>query len=346
MQREHEAGVKSGGRHPGPGPGQADFWAQPLSSLLASLGATPDGLTAEEAAARFRREGPNLLRERRQRALLLEFLARFRSPLVLLLLGASAISAFTGDRASFVIIAGVIALSVTLDFVQEHRATTAASRLRRSVATRVTVLRDGQPAERPAEDLVPGDVVLLSAGALVPADGRVLEARDCYVNQALLTGESFPVEKSPAAGPGRETAIAEASNAVFMGTAVISGSARVLVCRTGPATVLGLIGESLSARPPATAFELGTRNFGVLILRLAAVMVLFVIAVKPAAAAARAGVVPLRGGARGGAHAGALADDRVGDPRAGRAPDGTREGHREAPQRDPRPRQHGRALYR
>ncbi|MDP9121503.1 MAG: magnesium-translocating P-type ATPase, partial [Acidobacteriota bacterium] len=132
----------------------------------------------------------------------------------------------------------------------------------------------------PVADLVPGDVVLLSAGALVPADGRVLEARDCFVNQSLLTGEPYPVEKHPGESAAADDALAEAGNAVFMGTSVISGTARVLLCRTGSQTALGGIGESLAVRPPATAFESGTRSFGLLILRLAMLMVLFVILVN------------------------------------------------------------------
>ncbi len=138
----------------------------------------------------------------------------------------------------------------------------------------------GRPQELPARELVPGDVVTLAAGDLVPADGRVLEARDCFVTQALLTGEPYPVEKHANDGAAPGVTMSEATNAVFMGTSVVSGTARVLICRTGPRTALGEIGASLVARPPATAFEHGTRSFGLLILRLALLMVLFVILVN------------------------------------------------------------------
>jgi Mg2+-importing ATPase len=256
------------------------FWRQGAADLLAALGSSPAGLTAAAAASRLDVAGPNALRPQHERALLLQFLGRFKNPLVLLLLAASAVSAATGDVASFVIILVVVVLSVALDFFQEHRAGQAAERLRQSVAVRATALRGGAETEVPVADLVPGDVVLLSAGALVPADGLVLDARDCFVNQSLLTGEPYPVEKHPGVSTAADDALAEAENAVFMGTSVISGTARVLLCRTGSRTALGGIGESLASRPPATSFETGTRSFGLLILRLAMLMVLFVILVN------------------------------------------------------------------
>src|SRR5262249_43535348 len=194
------------------------------------------------------------------------------------------------DVASAAIISIVVVLSAALDFVQEHRAGQAAERLRQSVAVRVQALRDGVATEVPAADLVPGDVVLLAAGSLVPADGVVLEARDFFVNQALLTGEPYPVEKRPGAPPAAPDgapgdssgdALAAAGNAVFMGTSVVSGTARVLLCRTGPWTALGGIGEALAARAPATAFELGTRSFGLPLLRLPPLPLLSVLPPHP-----------------------------------------------------------------
>ncbi len=263
---------------------QGTFWTQPLSDLLIRLdvtagGAGPAGLGGAEAASRLVRFGPNVLRPARPQVLVFQFLSHFRSPLVIILLFASAISALTGDVTSFTIITVIVLLSVTLDFVQEYRAGRAAERLQRSVAVRVSVLRDGQPQDIPVDQVVPGDVVLLSAGDLVPADGRVLEARDFFVNQALLTGESYPVEKHPSDIPAG-TDLAGAGNAVFMGTSVISGSAGVLVCRTGAATALGEIADTLAARNPPTAFERGTRSFGLLIMRLTFLLVLFVVLVN------------------------------------------------------------------
>jgi len=259
----------------------ARLWQQPLAELLATLGTRPQGLDAAEAAARLARIGPNLLHPRIERTLLLEFLAHFRNPLVLVLLAASAIAGFLGDVRSFAVIGAIVLMSVTLDFVQEYRAGRAAERLKHQVALRASVLRGGAAREVAVAELVPGDVVLLAAGDLVPADGRVLEARDLFVNQALLTGESYPVEKHAAdIGPDQGVDIAAATNAVFMGTSIISGSARVVLAHTGSDTALGQIADTLARRPPSTAFERGTQSFGNLILRLTLLLVLFVLLVN------------------------------------------------------------------
>lgn len=256
------------------------FWQIPLKDLRQNLGAGPQGLDSAEAARRLTRYGANVVAGSRQRGLILEFLSRFRNPLVLLLLAASAVSAFTGEQASFIIISLIVLGSVTLDFVQEHRAGQAAERLRQSVALRARVLRDGVAQDLPAAELVPGDVVLLSAGDLVPADGRVLEAQDCFVNQALLTGEPYPAEKRPADSAAASVGPESAENAVFMGTSIISGSARTLVCNTGPRAQLGAIAGSLAKPSAATAFEQGTRQFGLFILRLTLLLTLFVLLVN------------------------------------------------------------------
>ncbi len=256
------------------------FWTRSLTDLVATLGSGPGGLSAAEAAARLERFGRNLLAARRKRFVVVEILRRFLNPLVLLLIAASAISAATGETASFLIITTIVAASVLLDFVQEHRAGRAAERLRLSVALSADVFRDGEMRHAPAADLVPGDVIHLSAGDLVPADGRVLEARDFFVNQSLLTGESYPVEKRCGELAGDAVQLEGASNSVFMGTAVISGSARVMVCRTGARSELGEISRTLGAQAPATAFEVGTRRFGLFVMRFTLLLVLFVLLVN------------------------------------------------------------------
>ena len=195
---------------------------------------------------------------------------------MVVLLVASALSAFTHEVAGFLIIAAMVLLSVSIDFAQEVRAGRVAERLRESVALRARVLRDGVLVDVPVAEVVPGDVVVLSAGDLVPADALVLEARDLFMQQSSLTGESFPVEKRP--GPGASAGGLEAAtNALFMGTSVISGSARSLVVRTGGRTEMGNIAGSLLREAPPTAFELGTRRFGMLIMRLTLLLVLFVL---------------------------------------------------------------------
>jgi Mg2+-importing ATPase len=254
---------------------ESRWGSAPIDSILRGLASGPGGLSAEEAERRLHRYGPNSLRGR-ETALLLQFLARFSNPLVVLLLLASAISALTGDVASFSIISAMVAMSVTLDFVQEYRAGRAAEALRATVGLQASALRDGAWLSIPVERLVPGDVVAISAGARIPADGRLLEGRDLFVNQALLTGEPYPVEKQaderdPATDP------IESRAALFMGTSVISGTGALLICRTGRATMLGDITARVASRPPPNAFEIGTRQFGMLIMRLTVLLSLLVL---------------------------------------------------------------------
>ena len=248
-----------------------------------------NGLTSAQAQALLQQHGPNRLQKATQQALVLQFLAHFRNPLVIVLLCASALSALTGDRSGALIIALIVVMSVTLDFVQAHRAGQAAEQLALQVAVNASVLRDGLPHEIPGAELVPGDVVLLSAGNLVPADARLLEARDFFVNQAQLTGEPYPIEKKPSATAGQLAQTADsqaweldASDCIYLGSSVVSGSARALIGRTGSATALGQIAVDLNKAAPATAFEVGTRQFGMLIMRLTLLLVLFTLLVNVA----------------------------------------------------------------
>ena len=260
-------------------PAPIRFWQLPLADLLDQLDTSTEGLDSATAAVRLAHYGPNLIHGERKSALILEFLRKFRNPLVIILLVASALSALTGDVASFFIIAAIVLISVTLDFVQEYRAGAAAEQLRHSVAVRARVLRDGKPVELPLAQLVPGDVALLAAGDLVPCDGRLLAANDFFVDQALLTGEAFPVEKAPAE-LAADTELLAAANSVLLGTSVVSGSATLLVCRTGQDTEMGEIAETLLAKAPLTAFEQGVHRFGMLIMRMTILLVLFVLLVN------------------------------------------------------------------
>jgi Mg2+-importing ATPase len=262
-----------------PDPTQDTLWRTPLPELYHKLTAGPDGLTTTEAAARLERHGPNDAATVRKRPTWIRLLSRLTNPLVVILLVASALSAAAGDTASFVIVVCIVCFSMLLDFLQEARAENAVAALRRAVAVQASVRRDGSPISLPVEALVPGDVVLLAAGDLVPADCRLIEAKDLFVNQALLTGEPYPVEKAAGAG-GSEAGFAAASNALFAGTSVISGTATALVVETGHGTALGALASSLAEKAPATAFEIGVRRFGMLVLRIAVLMVLFVLVVN------------------------------------------------------------------
>ncbi|WP_394752833.1 magnesium-translocating P-type ATPase [Crenothrix sp.] len=256
------------------------WWLKSLTEPQAELATDAAGLSSAEAHLRLTKFGQNLFRDHQQKSLILQFLARFKNPLVILLLVASAISAFTGEMANFVIITVMVLLSVTLDFVQEHRAGKAAESLRHSVSVRARVIRDGKVIDVPVTEVVPGDLAVLSAGDMIPADGLVLAAQDLFVKQALLTGESYPVEKHPGVLAADATELQDATNAVFMGTTVISGSARMRVVKTGTGTAIGAIADSLTGQPPPTAFEVGTHRFGLLIMRLTILLVLFVLLVN------------------------------------------------------------------
>lgn len=258
--------------------GAGNFSKETAAETLSRLETSPAGLTSAEAAKRLARYGANRLDERPRRRLLLNFLSRFRNPLVLVLLGAAAASAATGDPASFAIITAMVLLSVTLDFIQEHRAQNAAESLRQEVALTVRVLRDGQFRDIPAASCVPGDVISLCAGDLVPADSRLIEARDLYINEAFLTGEPYPAEKH--AGDTLDSEAQKAAvppNAAFMGSSVVSGTAKAVIVSTGRNTQLGGIARSLHAKPPPTAFAVGIRDFGLLIVRLTMLLVFFVL---------------------------------------------------------------------
>ncbi|TYP93203.1 MULTISPECIES: magnesium-translocating P-type ATPase [Nitrosomonas] len=256
------------------------WWLKPLSECQRELNADSNGLSDAEALSRLSKYGPNVFRDHHELPLFIQFLSRFKNPLVILLLVASAISAFTGEMTDFVIIMVMVISSVTLDFVQEHRAGKAAESLRRSISVRAIVMRDNKTLEVPLVNVVPGDIVLLSAGDIVPADGFVLEANDFFVKQALLTGESYPIEKRPGPLASDSTDLQSATHAVFMGTFVVSGSAKILAVKTGASTEIGAIAHSITRHLPATSFEISAHRFGLLILRLTILLVLFVLLVN------------------------------------------------------------------
>lgn len=259
---------------------QSAWWLKSLKETLESLDVKTSGLDSEEVEKRRKQFGANQFVDHKEKPIWKQLLVRFRNPLILLLLFASVISAFMGEISNFIIISILVLFSVLLDFIQEHKAGKAADSLRHSVSVQATVVRDGNTINIPVSQVVPGDLVLLSAGDLVPADGRVLETNDFFVKQSLLTGETYPVEKHLGELKELSNDITDASNAVFMGTTVISGSAKVLIVNTGANTAMGAISDSLAIKPPQNSFELGTQKFGILILRMTVLLVLFVLLVN------------------------------------------------------------------
>jgi Mg2+-importing ATPase len=267
-------------RHVAPAASTHPWWSLPQADALRSLHATPQGLTQRQADERLRRHGPNRLQAPPGPGLLKGIASRLANPLVLVLLGASLVSAFTGDAVSFGFVVVIVVMSIALDMLQEHRAGRAVEALQNAVALRVRVWRDGRRVELPALNLVPGDLVELSAGDLVPADGRVLDATDFFLNQASLTGEAYPVEKRPLDTACEGGDALSCAHAVFMGSSVVSGSARMLVCATGAHTELGRLARMLAEEPPPTAFEPGTRRFGLMLTRATMALVFFVLLVN------------------------------------------------------------------
>lgn len=252
------------------------YWASRVEDLFLELDSSPAGLTSEAAAERLRRDGPNLVQDETRLSAVALFLRQFQSPLVLVLVFAAVIALTVREWVDASIILSIVLGSVCLAFFQEYRASAAVADLRRRLSLSALVRRDG--AERPVRfaEVVRGDVVLLSAGVLVPADGVVLASDSLLLSESALTGESFPVEKRPGAvAPG--AALGERSNAVHMGSSVRSGTGQMLVVRTGRSTAFGDIAARLKSRPPETDFARGVRRFGGMLIRIMVVMVLFVL---------------------------------------------------------------------
>jgi Mg2+-importing ATPase len=245
--------------------------------FLSRLGTSATGLTVAESERRLEVYGTNEIVSKRKRHVFLEFLSHFRSPVTIILIIAAVISGFLGEPLNAIIIVSIVLVSVFLDFTQEYRAGRAAEALIKRVATTATVLRNGTRQDIEISQLVPGDLILLSAGDIVPADARAISARDFFVDQSALTGESFPVEKT--VEPVQDTAIADSNkwnNYLFMGTSVTAGTATAVIVKTGSSTEYGEIAKKSAERKPETDFEGGLRRFGYLIMQVTFVLIIAV----------------------------------------------------------------------
>ena len=241
--------------------------------LLESLGTSAQGLTQAEADVRMRTSGPNEVAQERQRGWFIRLLIILRNPLVILLAVLSSISFATGDARAGTVMAGMVVLSAVLRFVQEARADSAAAKLKAMIHVTATVVRDGKAREIPLRDLVPGDIISLSAGDMIPGDVRVIAAKDLFVSQGTLTGESLPVEKFHDTDPKAANSPAELKNICFMGTSVQSGTATAVIVVTGVHTYLGTMASSITEEEPPTSFDQGLSRFTWLMIQLMAVMV-------------------------------------------------------------------------
>jgi Mg2+-importing ATPase len=260
-------------------PEKVKYWSALSTTVLKDLRSSPAGLSAEEAASRLKEYGENTIKEQKKSTPLLLFLSQFKNPIILILLAATGISAATGDWNDSLIILAIILGSSILSFLQEYSAGNAVKELRSKIQIKSTVLRNGKPSEIPSSMVVPGDIITLSAGSLIPADGLILECHDFFVNQSILTGEAFPVEKKAETSP-EDATLAERRNCVFMGTSVRSGTAVMLVVQTGASTEFGQIAKNLTLRPPETEFERGVRRFGYLLTQIMLFLTLAVFAIN------------------------------------------------------------------
>jgi len=245
--------------------------------MLHQLETTRDGLTGEEARRRLALHGYDTLKPTRRSDAVTLLLSQFKSPIILMLFFATGLSFFLRDPADAFIILTIVLASGLLGFWQERGAASAVEKLLAMVQIQASALRDGSPKEIPVEEIVPGDVVILDAGDIVPGDCLIIESNDLYVDEAMLTGETFPVEKT-AALLAPDTPLGQRTNSLFMGTHVVSGSAQALVIHTGKQTEFGRVSERLKLRHKETEFEHGIRQFGYFLMEVTLVLVVVIFA--------------------------------------------------------------------
>ncbi|HSD57096.1 MAG TPA: magnesium-translocating P-type ATPase [Methanotrichaceae archaeon] len=255
------------------------FWALTAEEAMRQLGTGPEGLTESEAQKRLKEHGSNLLRPRKESNDLLLLLSQFKSPIILLLIFAAVLSIYLHQNIEAGLILVIVFISGLLGFWQERTAADAVARLLAIVQIKANVLRGGAEKEISVEDVVPGDIVILNAGDIIPGDCRVLESKDLFVNEAALTGETYPVEKMAEMLP-EDTPLAKRRNSLFMGTNVVSGTARAAVVRTGKDTEFGRVSQRLEMGEPETEFEQGVRHFGYFLLEVTLLLVVAIFAIN------------------------------------------------------------------
>jgi len=255
------------------------YWSMTPEKVLENFNLTLDGLTSENAQASLLKYGENTIKGKKKTSALMLFLNQFKNPIIFILIIATLISATTGEWIDAWIILAIVLGSAVLSFFQEYNASNAIEQLRAKVQARTLVLRDGKPIEIASINIVPGDIVKLSTGSLIPADGLIIESLNFFVNQSVLTGESLPSEKRSTV-VDENASIGQRINCVYMGTNVHSGSATVLVVETGTNTKFGEIAKKLTLRPAETEFEIGVRHFGYLLSKIMLILTLTVFAIN------------------------------------------------------------------
>ena len=251
------------------------FWSLPTAQVLQTLHASVAGLSSQEAKQRLAEYGANSLKQKHKASALLLLLNQFKSPIIVILIVAAVLSIFLQDAASAIIILTIVFISGLLGFWQEHGASDAVEKLLALVQVQATVLRDDQAQDIPNDEVVPGDIVLLSAGKNIPGDCLVLESKDLSVGEAALTGETYPVDKLSGVLPAA-TGLSQRTNVLYLGTNVMSGTANALVVQTGKTTEFGKVSERLRLRPPETEFERGLGKFGYFLMEVTLLLVVLI----------------------------------------------------------------------
>src|SRR6266850_3605366 len=247
--------------------------SRPSEEVFQMLGTAPAGLTEAEAAERLQKYGPNEVAYEKKHSWWHWLYTASRNPLVILLTVLAILSFATGDIRAGTVMLLMVVLGLSLRFVQETKADNAAAKLKAMISVTATVMRDEQTREIPLQQLVPGDVVKLCSGDMIPGDVRLVSAKDLFVIQATLTGESLPVEKTDAPDKREKVSPIERTNLCFLGTSVESGSATAVILATGLQTYFGSVARSLAGQQPETAFERGVKRFTWLMIRFMVVMV-------------------------------------------------------------------------
>jgi len=260
-------------------PTSKPFWSISIAELLGNFKSTATGLTTEDAKKRLIQYGANRLKPQKRSDVFTLLIGQFKSPIILILLFATGLSLFLHNIVDASIIFTIVLISGLLGFWQEHGASDAVAKLLAIVQIKTAVLRDGGQQDIHIEDVVPGDIVVLSAGDIVPGDCLLLESKNLFVDEAMLTGETFPVEKDVAV-LAADTALSKRTNSVWMGTHIVSGSAKALVTLTGKNTEFGMVSERLKLKPPETEFERGIRRFGYFLGEVTIFLVVIIFAIN------------------------------------------------------------------
>jgi Mg2+-importing ATPase len=255
------------------------FWNITEKELLQHLNTTLQGLTKQDAQRRIREFSIDRLQPQKESTTLLLFIAQFKSPITVILLFAAVLSFFLRDPTDAIIILSIIFISGFLGFWQEQGAANAVKDLLSIVQATTQVWRNGTIEDVPVEEVVPGDIVIISAGGSVPADCRILESKDLFVDEATLTGETYPVEKAVGVLPA-ETPLIRRTNSLFLGTHVVSGMAKVLAVQTGRKTEFGKVSDRLKLRPPETEFQRGVRRFGYFLMEITLLLVIAIFSIN------------------------------------------------------------------